>query len=63
GLGGIVSAEDALEFILVGASAIQVGTANFMDPGSAFNLVADLPDACRRCNVTSLDGLRGSLNA
>lgn len=61
GLGGIVSAEDALEFILAGATAIQVGTANFMDPGNAFRLVMDLPTTCRRLCVSSLASLRGSL--
>lgn len=61
GLGGIVNAEDALEFILVGASAIQVGTANFMNPDNAFRLVAELPGTCARLGVEDLASLRGSL--
>ena len=61
GLGGIVCAEDALEFILVGASAIQVGTGNFMSPDCAFRLVAELPETCARLGVDDLAALRGSL--
>lgn len=61
GIGGIATAEDILEFILVGASAVQIGTASFMRPDAAFALVEDLPEACRRLDVDSLDGLRGAL--
>ena len=61
GIGGITTAEDILEFILVGASAVQIGTTSFMRPDAAFALADDLPEACRRLNVDSLDGLRGAL--
>ncbi|WP_297825136.1 dihydroorotate dehydrogenase [uncultured Desulfovibrio sp.] len=61
GMGGIVSAEDALEFILVGAAAVQVGTANFMRPDSAFALAAELPAACKRLGAASPAQLRGAL--
>ena len=61
GIGGITTAEDVLEFILVGASAVQIGTASFMRPDAAFALAEELPEACRRLNVDSLDGLRGAL--
>lgn len=61
GLGGIASARDALEFILVGASAVQVGTASFMRPDAAFAIARDLPDAMRDNGVASLEELRGSL--
>ena len=61
GMGGIVSAEDALEFILVGAAAVQVGTANFMRPDSAFALAAELPAACERLGARSPAELRGAL--
>lgn len=61
GMGGIVSAEDALEFILVGAAAVQVGTANFMRPDSAFVLAAELPAACKRLGAASPAQLRGAL--
>ena len=61
GVGGISCVEDALEFILVGAHAVQVGTASFMRPDCAFDLVKELPAACERLGVSSLNELRGSL--
>jgi dihydroorotate dehydrogenase (NAD+) catalytic subunit len=61
GIGGISSAEDVLEFILVGASAVQVGTANFQRPDAAFAIAAELPAAMQRLGVSSLEELRGSL--
>ena len=61
GVGGISCVEDVLEFILVGAHAVQVGTASFMRPDCAFDLVKQLPAACERLGVSSLDELRGSL--
>ena len=62
GIGGIVTAEDALEFLLVGASAVQVGTGNFMRPDCAFALAEELPAACERLGIEDLDAFRGSLN-
>jgi dihydroorotate dehydrogenase (NAD+) catalytic subunit len=61
GIGGIVSAEDALEFILLGASAVQVGTANFLRPDQSFRIVDDLPRAMIKAHSDSLHELRGSL--
>ena len=61
GVGGICCVEDALEFILAGAHAVQVGTASFMRPDCAFDMVRELPAACERLCITSLDELRGSL--
>lgn len=61
GVGGIRTARDILEFILVGASAVQVGTAILTDPHNLFNLVDALPRECEHLGLTSLDDLRGSL--
>ena len=61
GIGGIVSAEDALEFILVGASAVQVGTANFMRPDQAFRIIDDLHRAMIKARCDDLSELRGSI--
>ncbi|MCR4666994.1 MAG: dihydroorotate dehydrogenase [Desulfovibrio sp.] len=61
GLGGIVSCQDILEFIIAGASAIQVGTANFMNPAAAFELVKDLPVLCSELGISSIEELTGSL--
>jgi dihydroorotate dehydrogenase (NAD+) catalytic subunit len=58
GIGGIATLEDALEFLAAGASAVQVGTSNFRDPGVSERLVAELEAYCaaRRVTVSSLVG-------
>ncbi len=61
GLGGILTAEDALEFLLVGAQAVQVGTGNFVRPDCAFALAAELPAACERLGIDDLAAFCGSL--
>ena len=63
GVGGIACAEDVLEFVLVGASAVEVGTASFMRPDAAFRIVQDLPRAMEAFGVQSLDELRGQIKA
>jgi dihydroorotate dehydrogenase (NAD+) catalytic subunit len=60
GIGGIASADDALEFILAGARAVQVGTANFYAPDSALRVVEGIRDYCRRKRLHFSD-LVGSL--
>jgi dihydroorotate dehydrogenase (NAD+) catalytic subunit len=42
GIGGIMTATDALEFLLAGATAVQVGTASFLDPGAAGRIVREM---------------------
>lgn len=59
GLGGISNATDAIEFILAGASAVQVGTANFIDPSVTMKIVDGIEDYCKRHNVTDLSQIRG----
>lgn len=61
GLGGITSAQDVLEFLLVGAHAVQVGTANFMRPDTAFTLVDDVRDLAEQLGLSNWDEYRGSL--
>lgn len=63
GIGGIVTAEDVLEFILVGAHAVQLGTANFMRPDAAFRVALELPQLMHDLGITSLDDFRSSLQA
>jgi len=60
GLGGISTSEDALEFFIAGARAVQVGTANFYDPGASIRIVQGLRDYCRRKRL-HLSELVGSL--
>lgn len=59
GLGGICSVRDALEFIMAGATAVQIGTANFVNPRIAADIASGLADYCRRESLTSLDEIRG----
>jgi dihydroorotate dehydrogenase (NAD+) catalytic subunit len=62
GMGGISSAQDVLEFILVGAHAVQVGTYNFMRPDNAFRLVEEVAVLAESLGITSWDEYRGSLH-
>ena len=61
GIGGIVSARDALEFMIAGASAVQVGTANFIDPMASVNIVRDLENFCLEQGIADINELIGSL--
>ena len=61
GIGGISSAEDALKFILCGARAIQVGTANYLNPCSTEAIVGGLLDYCQENRVGSIQDLVGRL--
>jgi dihydroorotate dehydrogenase (NAD+) catalytic subunit len=63
GLGGIESPGDVAEYMIVGASAVEVGTAHFADPRASERLVGDLEAWCRDENLLEINGLRGSLKA
>jgi dihydroorotate dehydrogenase (NAD+) catalytic subunit len=63
GLGGISSPEDILEYLVVGATAVQVGTAGFWDPKALQRLVDGLPKACSDLKVININELRGSFDA
>lgn len=60
GIGGIATAEDALEFIIAGARAVQIGTANFYAPETALRVADGIRDYCRR-KRTHLGDLAGTL--
>ncbi len=62
GLGGIASGRDAMEFILAGATAVQVGTANFLNPAVCVEVIDYIADYCRRHNVPSVTSLIGALD-
>ncbi len=62
GIGGIMTATDAIEFILAGASAVQVGTANFINPRAAEDIVAGISDYMSRHGIENINELRGALN-
>lgn len=59
GLGGITCGRDALEFIMAGASAVEVGTANFIDPAVTVKVVDEIADYCARHDVADIADLRG----
>jgi dihydroorotate dehydrogenase (NAD+) catalytic subunit len=61
GLGGIASGVDAAEFLIAGASAVQVGTATFWDPGSPVRIAKELGEWMEREKVASVADLVGSL--
>ncbi len=62
GMGGIVEARDALEFILAGASAVQVGTANFIRPDAALGVVRGLESYLEKHGIASITELIGALD-
>lgn len=61
GMGGIMTARDALEFLIAGASAVSVGTANFVNPHAAIDVLEGIEDYCRRHAIASIGELVGSL--
>ena len=61
GLGGIENPSDVAEYILVGASAVEVGTAHFVDPRASERLVGGLEKWCRDENLSGISKLRGGL--
>jgi len=61
GIGGIGSAEDALEFIIAGASAVQIGTANFVDPAVTMEIVDGIHAFLNRHHIDTIHELIGSL--
>jgi dihydroorotate dehydrogenase (NAD+) catalytic subunit len=61
GMGGIVTAEDAVEFLLAGATAVQVGTANYADPRAVERLERGLESWCKSHQVEKVSSLTGAL--
>ena len=61
GIGGIMRAEDALEFIIAGASAVQVGTANFVNPCATMEIIDGLTDYLETQGIASVREMIGSL--
>lgn len=61
GIGGIMTAEDAIEFMIAGASAIQIGTANFVDPQAAIKMLDGIEEYFRKNTIKNVNELVGSL--
>lgn len=62
GLGGIVTAEDAIEFLMAGATAVQVGTASYADPRAVENIARGLEQWCARNGVKEVSELTGAMH-
>lgn len=59
GMGGIISGKDAIEFIMAGATCIQVGTANFIDPRIGLQIIDEIDEFMEKENIKSLSEIRG----
>ena len=61
GMGGIISADDAIEFLLAGASAVAVGTGNFINPEATVNIIKGIKSFMLSEGIKSIKDLRGSV--
>ena len=61
GMGGIMNTSDAIEFLLAGATAVQVGTAIFKDPFIPIQIIKGIEDYLERYNIKSVSELTGNL--
>ncbi len=61
GLGGIMTGRDALEFLIVGARAVEVGTANFIDPEATARIIQEMEGWCRQKQINRIEDVIGSL--
>ena len=62
GIGGIMTATDAIEFIIAGASAVQIGTASFVNPSACVEIISGMEDYLLRHNIVHISELIGSLS-
>jgi dihydroorotate dehydrogenase (NAD+) catalytic subunit len=58
-MGGVTNAEDAIEFIMAGATAVSVGTSNFNNPTATIEIIEGIEDFMRKNGINSLDEIRG----
>ncbi len=61
GMGGIMSGSDALEFLIAGAKAVEVGTANFVDPDAAPRILREIGAYCERERIAKIADIVGTL--
>jgi dihydroorotate dehydrogenase (NAD+) catalytic subunit len=61
GLGGIASGQDALEFMIAGAKAIEVGTANLVDPEATLKIIQELKEYCEKEGLEKIEEIVGTL--
>ncbi len=61
GIGGIMTAVDAIEFLLAGAKAIQIGTANFVNPSTTIDIIEGIEDYLNKNNISDINQIIGKL--
>lgn len=61
GVGGVMTGIDALEYLITGAKAVEVGTANFVDPQSTLKIIHDLENFCKSHRIERIEEIIGSL--
>ena len=61
GLGGIVSGEDAIEFMLAGATTVSIGAGNFIDPYTSVKVVEGIEEYMRKCNIDDINDIIGEV--
>lgn len=59
GLGGIMTGRDALEFLMAGATAVEIGTANFIDPAATMHILDEINEYCTRHRITDIHEIIG----
>jgi dihydroorotate dehydrogenase (NAD+) catalytic subunit len=62
GIGGIMNSDDAVEFMIAGATAIQVGTANFIEPGACGKIIKGIEKYLRKHKIKKIEDIRGALD-
>ena len=61
GIGGITNADDALQFLIAGASAVQIGTANFINPRASVEILDEIKEFMKKEKITSIKEIVGSI--
>ena len=61
GLGGIITGEDAIEFMLAGAQAISIGTANFIAPDTCLKVIDGIEKYMKKCNIEDINSIVGTV--
>ncbi len=61
GMGGIVKGEDAIEFMLAGATAISIGAGNFIDPYTSLNVISEIEDYMEKHNIENINDIVGKV--
>ena len=62
GIGGIMNSKDVLEFLITGATAVQIGTANFIEPNICEKIIAELNQYCNAISISDINQIRSSLS-